>query len=406
MATKKTKGRNPNRMGSIFKDGNGYRVQVLLRHDPATGNPVYKKVRAKTHDEAVDALQKLQHSARLAPIATPTGLTLATYVDQWLETRIKPARALKTYQQYKWVLTTHVVPTLGKKRVDHVTRVDVQTLVATLAKQQVKSRVKPKDEEERKADAEKQRPNLSRRTLQLASAVLHSAYEDAIRDGLASMNPATYITLPKASKKAAEFLDPKQVIALIKNLDGSPVKELVKFMLATGTRLGEATGVRWDDLDLVGRFAHIGGQLQRIDRKLEYRPATKTNQDRTLTLSQWLADELKDMKSKQLVAGHKDPDGIAFLNPFGRRFDPKYVNLELAAACTKAKIPVVSPHKLRHTAATLALMETGDLHGVQKLLGHQQVALTANLYGHATAERTRTITDALGKFFAPDLPTA
>ncbi|MHB8638104.1 MAG: hypothetical protein ACYC96_16730 [Fimbriimonadaceae bacterium] len=47
------------------------------------------------------------------------------------------------------------------------------------------------------------------------------------------------------------------------------------------------------------------------------------------------------------------------------------------------------------------LMEAGDPHGVQKMLGHQPIALTSNLYGHATAERLRPITDALGKLVDP-----
>src|ERR1019366_10455293 len=97
----------------------------------------------------------------------------------------------------------------------------------------------------------------------------------------------------------------------------------------------------------------------------------------------------------------RGPDGIVLLNPWGRRIYQKFVCTELAAACVKAEIPVVSPHKLRHTASTLAPMETGDLHGVQKMLGHQQVDLTSNLYGHATAERLRPITDALGKLVNP-----
>ena len=90
-----------------------------------------------------------------------------------------------------------------------------------------------------------------------------------------------------------------------------------------------------------------------------------------------------------------------FLNPWGRGINQKFVCTEQAAACVKSEIPVVSPHKLHHTAATLALMETGDLHGVQKMLDHQQVALTSNLYGPATAERLRPITDALGQLVNP-----
>ena len=105
-----------------------------------------------------------------------------------------------------------------------------------------------------------------------------------------------------------------------------------------------------------------------------------TNQDRMLTMSPWLAEELMSMKAKQVLDENADPDVIVFLNPWGRRIDQKFVCTELAAACVKAEVQVLSPHKLRHSAATtLALMEAGDLHGVQKMLGHQQVALASNL---------------------------
>ena len=70
-----------------------------------------------------------------------------------------------------------------------------------------------------------------------------------------------------------------------------------------------------------------------------------------------------------------------------------------------AKITKPVPlHKLRHTAATIALTETRDLHSVQMMLGHQHVALTANLYGHAIAEGLRPTLDALGTSVRPPEP--
>ena len=97
-----------------------------------------------------------------------------------------------------------------------------------------------------------------------------------------------------------------------------------------------------------------------------------------------------------MVDESTDEDGIVFLNPSGRRFHSKYVWSHLRATCVAAGIRAVSPHKLRHTAATLALETTGDLHAVGKMIGHAQIALTADLYGHADAGRLRLVTDALG----------
>jgi integrase len=417
----KSNGRRDNRTGAIYKDGDGYRVQILLCYDPDSGKPIYKKVRAKTHDEAVDELKKLQFTDRLRPTAAPSGMTVAAYADLWLENHVQTVRAPKTYEQYCWVLKNHVTPTLGKKGIDQVKRQDVQSLVSAIAKQRVRSRAKAeKDKKAKQAKKEgtapvkqeveeKPRPLLSPRTVALAKTVLHAMYESAVRDGYASSNPVNHITLPTAKKKPAVFLTAEQVQELNKKLSASPAKELVRFMLATGTRIGEATGIRWKDLDLKVGFVRVSGQLQRLDGELQYRPTTKTNQDRTLPLLPWVVDELKSLSARQLVEGHSDPEGIVFLNEWGRRYDQKSVNAELSKACAAAKIPVISAHKLRHTAATLALMETGDMHGVQKMLGHQQIALTTNLYGHANAERLRPITDALGKAVkptdaAPDAP--
>lgn len=170
-------------------------------------------------------------------------------------------------------------------------------------------------------------------------------------------------------------------------------------MLSTGTRLGEARGIRWEDLDLDTKnpetgepepLVRIRGQLQRIGGKLTYRATTKTHQDRVLPLPATMGRELRAIAAQQMVDGIADPDGIVFLNPEGRRLDEKYVSDRLKAACVEAGIKPISPHKLRHTSATLALAESGgDLHAVQKMLGHQQSRLTADLYGHATPERLR-----------------
>jgi integrase len=102
-----------------------------------------------------------------------------------------------------------------------------------------------------------------------------------------------------------------------------------------------------------------------------------------------------------LVEGIQDPDGIVFLNPYNRRLDPKYVRDRLKELCREAKVPIISPHKARHTAATLALGATGELHTVQKMLGHAQVSLTANLYGHGTAEAQKRVANVLEDLIVP-----
>lgn len=374
-------------MGSIYKDGDGYRVAVQVGHDPATGKPRYRKARVGSQEEAVATLKRLHSEQSAGRLGAAAGTNVSDYLASWLENHVKPFKQPATYRQYEWIVRDHIVPLLGKKRLDKVTRPDVQKLIAAKAGQ----KVSPRDKDG-KATTDK---TLSRNTLRLIRAVLHSAYEEAVKDGLASHNPTNTVKVPDAPKKPPAFLKPEEAASLSQALAGTELETLLRLMLATGLRVGEATGIRWQDLDLKGRRVHVRGQLQRLDGKLRYKEATKTKEERAVPISASLAERLKVLQAERLVDAEQDPDGIAFLNAEGRRLDPKYVSGRLKAACLAAGVPPVSPHKLRHTAATLALMETGDLHGVQKLLGHKQVSLTADLYGHATAQALQGVTDAI-----------
>lgn len=373
--------------GSIYKDGAGYRVAVLVGTCPDTGKPLYRKARAASHEEAVATLARMQSELRSGHLTKAQSATFAEYFNNWLENKVKALRAPSTYRQYEWVVREHLIPVLGKKKLDQVNRTDIKALIASKTKQTTKPRAK--------SPAAPSERTLSRSTLNAIRVVLHSAYQDAIRDDLAAKNPADYIELPKTRKAVPVFLTPDQAAALMRQARESDIPELLAFLLTTGCRIGEALGVRWQDIDLPNRRVTICGQLQRIGGKLTRLDSTKTNQIRTLALSTSLTTSLQGLKSRQLVEGWNDPEGLAFLNSYGRRFDPKFVSKRIKALCREARVPEVSPHKLRHTAATLALAETGDLHAVQKMLGHQQVALTANLYGHATAEILRPVTDAI-----------
>ena len=134
MAKKTKPTRRSNLDGSIYKDGDGYRVQVLLGYDPATGKPHVKKARVKTHAEAVDKLQELQAKNPARGSSRTPGVRPSR--RSWItgsRTRSSPS-AHPRHEQYRWVLETHVLPSLGKKRVVKIRRSKVQALLASLSK--------------------------------------------------------------------------------------------------------------------------------------------------------------------------------------------------------------------------------------------------------------------------------
>lgn len=141
-AKAKKTGRSPNGMGSIYKDGDGYRVAVQVGHDAATGRPKYRKVRVASHEEAVSTLKRLQAEHGAGRLGAASGTTVSAFLARWLETRIKPLRAPSTYRQYEWLVRDHIDPHLGKKRLDKVTRAEVQALITAKASQKVSPRDK------------------------------------------------------------------------------------------------------------------------------------------------------------------------------------------------------------------------------------------------------------------------
>lgn len=390
---KNTQRRRSNGDGWVYQDGPQWRFKLAVGVDPVTGKLQYRGGRAASHAEATEKLRKLHAELLAGRVAAPTKGTLGKYLDEWVENTIKPNRADSTYRQYRWLIDQHLIPHLGKKKIEDLRRPDVQKLIALKASQTVQPRAK----EAAGAPSAK----LSRSTLRLIRAVLHAAYNDAIRDGLASINPASHVELPKAVKQAPVSLTPEEARKLLDAAAQSDLPEFWNFLFMTGTRLAEACGIRWQDIDFDAGTVRISGQLLRTDKVLAYVAGTKTNQIRSLHLVESLLNQLKALKSKQLIDGVSDPDGIVFLNPYGRRLDPKFVRDRLAELCKAAKVKVISPHKARHTAATLAHAATGDIHAVQKLLGHSQVSLTADLYGHSSSIAQKRVANALEELIRP-----
>jgi integrase len=390
MARVKAKSRKPNGSGQVVRDGDKYRARVAVGIDPATGRTKYRQCKVDSQAEAVEALIKMQSELRAGQLTSEKGDTLETFATRWLEKVIRPNRAPNTYRQYEWIVRDHILPHLGKKRASNVTQDDVQALMNAKATQTVKPKAKTPGATPTKT--------LDRVTLGHIRRVLFGLFEAARTSKLVGVNPVADVVLPREAKsKAPIFLDARQAGAFAKAAGESDLCELFVFMLSTGTRLGEATGIRWQDIDFQEGCVHVRGQLQRVAGKLVYLPTTKTNQDRRLPLSPGMLESLRQLKAKQLVEGWEDADGVVFLNAYGRRLDGKFVTNRLAEVCRAAGVPVISPHKLRHTAATLMLAETGSLHMVQKVLGHQQQRLTADLYGHASADILRPGIDVLDR---------
>jgi integrase len=108
----------------------------------------------------------------------------------------------------------------------------------------------------------------------------------------------------------------------------------------------------------------------------------------------------KRLAAEKLAAGEDWcgdlASGYLFVDEAGEPLRPDSLNTAFKKACKKAGVPRLSPHGLRHTAATLALARGVPPHVVQERLGHADISITLGLYGHVVTGQQADAAKAIG----------
>jgi integrase len=89
--------------------------------------------------------------------------------------------------------------------------------------------------------------------------------------------------------------------------------------------------------------------------------------------------------------------GFVFATKTGEPVDPRNIQRSVHIACKKAGLPAVSPHTLRHSAATTMLEAGIPIHVVSRQLGHSSINVTVDVYGHVSDDGAKAAMETLGK---------
>ena len=185
--------------------------------------------------------------------------------------------------------------------------------------------------------------------------------------------------------------DAQKWVQWLKEHRNNPVYwRLAIFMLSTGVRVGEACGLKWEEIDLEQGSARIVRQVRwdHFTRKPFLENKTKTIQSaRLLMLPEKLRNILKQIKDESV-------SDLVFTNTKGELIRYNAIQSAFNAGFVALDLPWRSTHICRHTFATIALMATKNLSAVQASLGHTEVRMTQRyaktvaLLSHETGEKT------------------
>jgi integrase len=199
------------------------------------------------------------------------------------------------------------------------------------------------------------------------------------------------LTVQRLRRYEIRPFTPEEARQFLTAVRGDRLEALYSVALTMGLRQGEALGLRWQDVDLAMGYVHIKKQLQRFDGKLQLVEPKTPRSRRALALPASIVAALREHKKHQLderhAAGERWQDSdLVFTTDRGRPIDGTVVSHHFHRVLDRAGLAQRRFHDLRHSCATLLLVQGVSARVVMDVLGHSQIALTMNTYTHVIPE--------------------
>ena len=223
------------------------------------------------------------------------------------------------------------------------------------------------------------RRGLSAKSLQRRLSACRSYFSWLLKHGHITASPAATLRAPKSPRKLPQVLDADEASRLVEVPTDVPLglrdRALLELFYSSGLRLSELCGLRWHDLDLANGFVTVLGQ------------GTK---ERKVPVGSHARKALHEWQGEQQPAA----DAPVFPGRNGGPLSQRAVQIRMKLLAQKqGMFKNVHPHMLRHSFASHILESSGDLRGVQELLGHADIA-TTQIYTHLDFQHLAKVYDA------------
>lgn len=236
---------------------------------------------------------------------------------------------------------------------------------------------------------------LKNRSIEAFHRSVKAAFQLAVNRGLLPSNPFELATPPSVTDQEFRYWEPEQVgefLAYDERTDDLPTG-MVDMLADSGGRRGEATAVRWSDLDLEAGTAKITRQfaIHPDTYEIEVRPTKRPRSKSIISLDRRTIAKLKRRKAEQAAErlalgdawpGPKDiSHDLVFTWPDGRLVRPDTLTAIVDRMSVAAGLPRLTPHGLRHSFATAALKARVPVEVVAARLGNT-VRVVQETYAH------------------------
>jgi integrase/recombinase XerC len=257
-------------------------------------------------------------------------------------------------------------------------RRDLDALAAWAQAQGIDDPLGLQTEQLRAFIAAEHRRGMSPKSLQRRLSACRSFYQWQLKHGRIAASPAAGIRAPKAPRKLPQVLDVDEAVQLVELPTDAPLglrdRAMLELFYSSGLRLSELCALRWRDLDLADGLVTVLG---------------KGGKQRSVPVGSHARKALEEWRRES----QGQTDGAVFPGRGGAPIGARAVQIRLRQLAQRQGLfKRVHPHLLRHSFASHVLESSGDLRGVQELLGHADIA-TTQIYTHLDYQHLAKVYD-------------
>lgn len=331
----------------------------------------------RTLDAAEAHLQDIGQRKRTGRYVPDEDWTVAEVVQDYID-HGRDRWKSNTVATYTTILNNVIAPTIGREKVVDLTARQCQHWINSL------------------------RRDYSPARIELIRAVITGALKEAVRLDVIRANPMADVRMPKKSRPERQLWTPEEAKRVLAASEPDPqLHAFYRVALTTGMRPGEIRALMWGDIDLDAGKITVRRSVTRAEN---YRPivgdSTKTGKTRTVGIPPRTVAALKRYRASQaerrLRTEHWAKTDLVFDRGDGHVMAQQTFARRHERIIELAGVPHVSPHGMRHVAATLLLEAGVDVKVVSDTLGHSTTTTTRDIYQHVTERLQRTAADTLG----------
>lgn len=220
---------------------------------------------------------------------------------------------------------------------------------------------------------------LTLKTLRNRLSLLRSALDDAVVEGLLLVNPvrgfspSRYVAVQSDKERDVDPFTPEEIAKILLASRWPAFTQLLRFAFATGMRTSELIGLRWENVLLERRLAHVKEAVVLGQQKA---PKTRAG-DRYVELDQTAIDALDRMSQ---ISGHQP---YVFLDPLtGRMWRTNRIRSPFwVETLERANVRYRKPYQTRHTFATRHISSGKNLWWIAAQMGHESPEMLFRHYG-------------------------